>query len=349
MYSILIFASIALGLASTLLYGPQWGVVMGIMTYLAGNSTLLGRELSQIKTSFQKIMNELPDLVNDLVEQRLKDMGFITDTPPALSSTPAAKEEDSIEKVSALSELDQRFSALDSKLSALVELLAAREAAAAANSSDSVSGSSLKADQAKVEPPLSAIKVLQEPEHVVPTTLENADKQNNASQIATPPAIGPHSAAHMDKKPELAVVRELVEKASAILAHQENCETIDSTNSSPKPLPVNAFGTQHPFSEKSKREDEASQNTTTPAVEPQTTAAPADKGAELAAMHDLVEKITALLAQQENYGTVDPANTSPQRPHIKAPSRLHPSYDHLRNELDKIASELRNELNRPKS
>ncbi|MFZ5579282.1 MAG: hypothetical protein ACOZAQ_02295 [Pseudomonadota bacterium] len=62
--------------------GPLWGAAIGLMLLLTVRTHLLGSELEQIKRQHQEALNDLPDLVETMVRQRLHD------APEASAKTP---------------------------------------------------------------------------------------------------------------------------------------------------------------------------------------------------------------------------------------------------------------------
>ncbi|MEW6764442.1 MAG: hypothetical protein AB1344_01475 [Pseudomonadota bacterium] len=192
MRSILTFASLGLALASTLLLGPQWGITIGLLIFIAGNNALLSREASQLRTQLNKNFNELPDLVNDLVQQRLQELSQApTSTPPQQLEATTRTEE-----AEAPAKLEHRLSALDSKFETLVQLLTTREmqeaqpAALTADEPEASSSESNALDQPRQE--------------------ANVDQAANVE--STLPAQTANSPA------ELAAMRELLEKMAGMLA-----------------------------------------------------------------------------------------------------------------------------------
>ncbi|TQV65226.1 MAG: hypothetical protein FNT29_01735 [Halothiobacillaceae bacterium] len=204
MNPILIFASIFLGLALTLLFGPQSGIMIGILAYLAGSSTLHSRELVKLQMEFQQRMSEIPDIVNELVEQKLRafipkeatSMAPAGDVPTtAAQALPPPTENPAI---------DERFLALDHKLSALVDLLVAREARTP--EAAPVPVKTQAPPSAGTMPPAAA------PAPLAPVTPSGAARRE---------AVEADEARGKEHEAELAAMRELVEKMAAMLTLQE--------------------------------------------------------------------------------------------------------------------------------
>lgn len=214
MHNILIFAAIFVGMALTVLFGPQWGIMMGLMTYLAGSSTLHSRELVQLKQEFQRRMSEIPELVSELVEQKLKllrpsiapsDLPAPTDRPAHSPEAAPAALQNTV--------LDDRFSALDNKLSTLVELMLAREASAPAP--EPVRSAPRETAAAPPPPPLSTKRQVE---------ARGAAKPRPMPSSAYAPRR-PTEGEEMDlldqeHDAELASMRELIEKMAVMLASQ---------------------------------------------------------------------------------------------------------------------------------
>lgn len=204
MRTTLTFGSLGTALASTLLLGPQWGIALGILVYIAGNNVLLSRETNKLEAQLHKSFNDLPDLVNELVRQRLLELELeqaAPSTPPPANEPPAAHA--SGEKAEPLPELEQRLSALDSKFETLVHLLTAREAPA----------SQQPPEQQADAPPETA------GEASLPG--EPQDDQTSAQTIEAPQAAGPSpTAPSADPAAELAAIRELLGKMAIMLAQQ---------------------------------------------------------------------------------------------------------------------------------
>ncbi|MFZ5535864.1 MAG: hypothetical protein ACOZAP_00065 [Pseudomonadota bacterium] len=109
MQGILTFASLGLGLALTLLFGPQWGIVMGLLAYLAGSNVLLNRDVNKLKAHIDRIINELPELLRELT---------IKAEPPA--AAPAPVQEAVTIQPEPADAIEQRMQALDHKLELLL-------------------------------------------------------------------------------------------------------------------------------------------------------------------------------------------------------------------------------------
>lgn len=196
--TLLTFGALGTALASTLLLDPLWGIALGLMLYIAGNNVLLTRKTNKLEAQLHKSFNDLPDLVNELVRQRLLEL---EQAPPPAAEPPAAHA--SGEKAEPLSELEQRLSALDSKFETLVHLLTAREAPA----------SQQPPEQQADAPPETA------GEASLPG--EPQDDQTSAQTIEAPQAAGPSpTAPSADPAAELAAIRELLGKMAIMLAQQ---------------------------------------------------------------------------------------------------------------------------------
>lgn len=106
MQSILIFASLGLAFGVTLLLGIEPGVITGLLAYLMGSNALLTREVNKLKTRFDRVINDLPDL--------LHQMQLKTATTAPTQDTQAAqpKVDDGVA---------QRMQALDDKLELLLQ------------------------------------------------------------------------------------------------------------------------------------------------------------------------------------------------------------------------------------
>lgn len=109
MQGILTFASLGLGLALTLLFGPQWGIVMGLLAYLAGSNVLLKQDVNKLKAHIDRIVNELPELLRELTTR--------VEPQPA---APAPVQEPLNAKPEPLESMEQRMQALDHKLELLL-------------------------------------------------------------------------------------------------------------------------------------------------------------------------------------------------------------------------------------
>ncbi len=201
MRSILTFASLGLALASTLLLGPQWGITIGLLLFIASNNALLSREVSQLRTQLNKNFNELPDLVNDLVQQRLQELSQApSSTPPqqieATTTTMTTMTTTTAEETDAAAKLEHRLSALDSKFETLVQLLTTREMQKA-------QPAALTAD----EPKASARET---------NALDQPRQEANVNQAANVEST--LLAQTANSQAELAAMRELLEKMAGMLA-----------------------------------------------------------------------------------------------------------------------------------
>ncbi|MEW5974098.1 MAG: hypothetical protein AB1713_10120 [Pseudomonadota bacterium] len=238
MNSILIFASLSLGLAFTLLFGPQWGIMMGLMAYLAGTSTLHSRELVKLKMELQQRMSELPDLVNQMVEQKLKTL-FMTKASAATTDAPVGTPMPSPAPTQT-SAIDERFSALDHKLSTLVDLLVARE-----SRTPELQPERVRMDDAP--PARAGQSAVVQP--AMPTAPQGASTPPNAPATPQGEAVDSDAIPGKDHEAELAAMRELVEKMAAMLAAQGS--TQDAGGREPVPAKAapgagGASGTQRP-------------------------------------------------------------------------------------------------------
>lgn len=119
--SILTFVSLAIGLALTLLYGPQSGIVMGFLVYLAGSNILLNRDVEKLKAHIDRIINELPELIREVVIKNEQKNQPSPSSKPAPSPQPATTEV-----------LDQRIQALDVKLELLLKRMQTMQAMSSA-------------------------------------------------------------------------------------------------------------------------------------------------------------------------------------------------------------------------
>ncbi|MEW6729566.1 MAG: hypothetical protein AB1332_09520 [Pseudomonadota bacterium] len=111
MQSILIFASLALGLGLTLLTGPQWGSVMALLAYLAGSHVLLNQEVNKLRAYIDRIINELPELLQQMSLKVESQAAAPTSPPQQTGKAPAEP----------ANPLEQRMQALDSKLELLLQ------------------------------------------------------------------------------------------------------------------------------------------------------------------------------------------------------------------------------------
>lgn len=234
MHGILTFSSIFLGMALTLLFGPQWGIMMGLLAYLAGSSTLHSRELVKLKMEFQQRMNELPEMVNELVEQKLKTMSPAKAPAPAPAGDAPFEAPVPTPAPTDPGVLDERFTALDHKLSALVDLLVAREAKAPDTHPVAV-----KTDDA---PPAKA-ETHTETEPVAPEAAQgpSSPPDTQASPMSEAGAADEHTG--KDHEAELAAMRELVEKMATMLAMQGGSQEAGDRESTPAKAAPSSGGT----------------------------------------------------------------------------------------------------------
>ncbi|MEO1751693.1 hypothetical protein [Thiofaba sp. EF100] len=197
MRTILTFGALGTALASTLLLGPQWGIALGFLVYIAGNNVLLTRETNKLKAQLHKSFNDLPDLVNELVRQRLLEL---EQAPPPAAEPPATPASE--EKTKPLPELEQRLSALDGKFETLLHLLISREAQASPPPGQQPDSSPETAGE--TSPPS-----------------EPQDDPTSTRTIEVPQAAAPSpTAPSADPAAELAAIRELLEKMAIMLAQQ---------------------------------------------------------------------------------------------------------------------------------
>lgn len=161
MHSILTFASIGLGLALTLLLGPQWGILAGLIAYLTGRNMQLSKELQRLQAQVDKNLNELPELVAHLLRQQNQPaQDSLTPTQQAAPEAPAPAE-----PVCTTPPVEQRISELDHKLDRLLHRLEP------------------PATQAPAEPPESASTVQNETEAPPPALRDLLAKMDELLQL----------------------------------------------------------------------------------------------------------------------------------------------------------------------
>lgn len=200
MNPILIFASLATGALLTLLFGPQWGIMMGLMTFLAGLGLLQQQEIAKLKAEFERRINELPELVHRLVEEKINALLGSRPASPVTPEPRPAPQPQEMPKQD-LAPLEERFAALDSKITALVDLLIARE----------------------TQSPTMPAKPSAPPYSQARSTASSASMPQTA--VEPPPMPKPTAFERSDPLPqdqEIAALKEMIEKMAAILVHQSN-------------------------------------------------------------------------------------------------------------------------------
>jgi len=307
MRSTLTFAAIGAGLAATLVFGAQMGLMVGLMVFLVGNNALLTKDLDRLKAHLDKVLNELPTLVSDLVKQRLNEHEA-TSQPKESIPAPEASALPAREPVadSAVPVLEQRISSLDSKLETLIFQLASTHAPA---------------------PP--------------PT-----------------PVVSPAPVQAAPAAPVVPVV-------PTVAALPESRLMPPAPVPIPQALPVQAASPAPPST------TEPAAVAAPPSMDAQHQDASAlgdhvTATAELAAMRELMLLMTSMISQNAQIGKLPsqvdrsahvppvppaPAAASAQTVSVEPaldPGPKKPSIDRLRAELDKLAQELRTELDRPK-
>lgn len=202
---ILIFASLATGALLTLLFGPQWGIMMGLITFLAGLGLVQQQEIAKLKAEFERRINELPDLVHRLVEEKINALLGSRPASPVTPEPRPAPQPQEMPKQD-LAPLEERFAALDSKITALVDLLIARETQSptmpAKPSASPYSQARFTASSASM--PQAAMPK--------PTAFERSDPLPQDQEIA----------ALKEMIEKMAAILEMIEKMAAILVHQSN-------------------------------------------------------------------------------------------------------------------------------
>jgi hypothetical protein len=254
-HGVLTIASVGIGMAFTLVFGAQWGVMLGLLGYLVGSNMLNSRELAQLKHALQQTLDNLPDLVKELVEQRLSAGAGVHSAPMQTAPQP---QDEPVEQASppTPSELDLRFNALDSKLSALVELLAAREAAAPPTAPPSPAASEVnqneKGSDLQHTPAASATRAASQ--SVAPHTAKEPPSPPSIEheQPTAPHTIHSSHPSHQtdtkDKETELATMRELVDKMAAMLTRLDEVGSSKALEPPPQPDPAkNTTGTRSSY------------------------------------------------------------------------------------------------------
>lgn len=307
MRSTLTFAAIGAGLAATLVFGAQMGLMVGLMVFLVGNNALLTKDLDRLKAHLDKVLNELPTLVSDLVKQRLSEHDASSPLKesiptPEVSSPPAR--ESAVD--SAVPALEQRISSLDSKLETLIFQLA-----------------STHAPTPPPPPPPAAV--------ASPSPMQAAPATPIVSTVAVP------------------AESRLIQPAPVPIPQAQSVQSIVQAPSVTEPAAEQA----------SSLMDALRQEAPAPGEHVSATA-------ELAAMRELMLLMTSMLSQNAQMGKMPsqvdrsahappaspvPAAVSVQTVSVEPaldPGPKKPSIDRLRAELDKLAQELRTELDRPK-